>query len=167
MNKILKVLLLLLLIAVIVWAIPVKIFISRRSLESRAKKLQGDTVLVCEYQAVTGPIWRVQEFYGTADCPKEVDIIGNDIPELRLKKPIYEYQNCKFVFKGNFDKESKSLFLADDWDIIAPVFNSLYCLPYGVNIFQYNFNLTDEKREENEKATRELHKQYEADGLAE
>lgn len=147
-------------LVVCVFIFPLKIFVT----EPEHIKKGDEVILVCRCEATTGPIWWVKDSFGIDNSPKYVDIIG-ETPILRLKKPIYEYWTCDFVFRGRFDENSRALFIADEWNIIAPVWQNLYCLPYGLNIFQYNIFVSEQEKEEEKEETLEIHELYEHDGI--
>ena len=164
MKKFYKILIYILVLIVILWFVPIKKFINNNSINNKFYN-GGDILLVCKYQATTGPIWNVIEFYGIENCPRHIDLIGSDIPELKLKKPIHEYRDLKFVFVGDFDKERKGICRLKKC-VIYPVYNNINCLPYGFNLFQYNIlDYKENELGEREKNIIEYHKNYERDNI--
>lgn len=145
-------------ILLVLYCLPIKPF----NLGIFKSDKDDETVLICNYTATTGPNWKVLTSEGAENYPELIDVIGSDVPELRLRNSIYEYSRCKFVFKGKFDSEHPMLFQVKEWNILMPVF-SLYCLPYGLNIFQYKLKINNEDIEKRNTKLLEYHEQYEKD----
>lgn len=149
-----------LIIVAISWLFPVKIVMNS---SNRIQEFveTGNVVLICEYQQVTGPLWRVEKYYGTESCHEEIEIIGDDIPLLRLRSPIYtSYYKDTFVFIGKFDENNNVLFEVTDWNILGMKHTSPFYPPYGFNIYEYKFRIDESDAEEYEEKTRENVKLY-------
>ena len=143
---------------IVITLFPIKLFCFNHIINS------NKTVLICKYQATTGPTWKIiYKNNEKLDVSTSIDLIGSNIPELQLRCPIYELNDCQFVFIGDFDNSQESLFHVDKWNIIAPAFN-LNCLPYGLNIFQYNMFVNKDKARERENMIRNIHLQYKNEG---
>lgn len=136
---------------------PIKLFCFNNRMDS------NKTVLICKYQAITGPEWEIiYKNNEKLDVSSSIDLIGNNIPELQLRCPMYELNDCQFIFIGEFDNSQESLFHVDKWNIIAPAFN-LNCLPYGLNIFQFSPFVNKNEAQEREYKIRDFHLQYKDD----
>ena len=157
-RKMRKVFKYIIIVVLVLYCLPIKLF----NFSMFKNDKDDETVLTCNYTATTGPNWKVLTSEGAGNCPELIDVIGSDVPELRLRKPIYEYPRCKFVFKGKFDSEHPMLFRVKEWNILMPVF-SLYCLTYGLNIFQYKLKINNGDIEKRNTKLLEYHEQYEKD----
>ncbi len=118
-----------------VWAFPIKLTLFE---DKQIEKyiLQGDTVLICHIDQITGPLWKIEKRYNTENQESHINIEGN-MPDLYLKYPIYCY-NSDFVFIGEFI--DKNTFNIKEWKTFGWIFreyelNPVYP-PYGFNIFE-------------------------------
>ena len=150
----------LIVIAVISWLFPVKIVMnSNDKIQQFAES--GKVVLLCKYQQVTGPLWRVEKYFGTKSCPEDIEIIGDNIPFLKLRFPIYNnYYDDTFIFIGKFDEENDAIFEVTDWNIWGMKHTFSFYPPYGFNIYEYKFRIDESDAEEYEEKTRENVKLY-------
>ncbi len=154
---------------VFIYLIPIKVAVPEKNLINKISEIEknDDTVLLCRYQAITGPIWRVEKSFGTKNYPLNIDIIGIDNPTLKLRTPIYCYNKCMFLFYGYFDDRNKAIFHVNKWELIgSPYKTGIYRTPpYGFNIFEYNIFVSEKKMKEQEEELRKLHLNYEEDGI--
>jgi len=121
------------------WVIPVKISMKSQELKEYS---EGSVVLVCTVDTITGPFWKVENFYGTENAPEHVDIIGN-IPENSLKRPLYTYYHTEFVFIGNFSSDNPEVFEAVRWEVVGKITRNSYIIPispYYFNIWEIKIN---------------------------
>lgn len=154
---------------VLLYLVPIKIILPEKNITNKINNIENNNeiVLLCKYQAITGPVWKVEKAFGVNDYPSSVDIIGINNPTLKLKTPIYNYNKCMFLFYGYFDSQNKAIFHVNKWDLLGNLFKTgIYQTPpYGFNIFEYNIFVSEKKMIEQEKELRNLHLNYEKDGI--
>ena len=156
--------LLICLFILLLWLVPIKCVVFD---ENKIQKYidDGYSVLICEYQAITGPLWRVDEYYGISTCPPDIDIIGSNIPYFKLRTPVYDgYNHDKFIFIGKFSSEYNSIFEVEKWNIIGWKKSFLYPR-YGFNIFEYKIRVDENAVKEYNNAILQHNIQYKKDGI--
>ena len=126
----------------------------------------GEVVLICSYQQITGPLWKVERSYGTENCPANIDIVGYNVPFSKLRFSVHDnYNSDKFLFVGNFDKKYKTIFRVSDWSIWGMKSTLPWLIPYGFNIYEYRFLIDKQQARELENNTLKMNEVYEADGI--
>lgn len=128
---------------VLLWIIPFKQGIKEKDFNiNNYVQKYGDVAIRANDINATLYNWDVIEYAGIDNCPRDIAIEGN-VPDDWLKTQVDDFYDVDFLFIGKFDEEDSHVFIVEKWYTVGKIerpMNIMWYPPYGLNIFEHDFD---------------------------